>query len=1143
MSVIDKVKNKKVLMQLKELVSNKETIGKEKIYKILNNINNDEIVVNCFNLLINNYIEEAFYSLQFLESDELKKQYYETYKDSFPAVYYKYTLIESMNNDIVKMQIIKNDFNLDNYFFFSSVIESLNNDLYKEECVKIVRSFFKEENPNAEIFVRDIVVSYKSDKLKEKYVDDNIKNGHMDNLIYVISSIRNDDQYKIDFIKNNELQTSDITRIISSFFDYENILKYISLVNLEQVEYILSNNIILDSCIENILKNGNKYDEKACYYVAMYARDDKTKESILKYIENKKYRAKIISTLFNNAKKIEYLKEDFDYDLRFLIISHINDAKTMLDLLDISPENIDLDSLYPVIMYYVNNKWLEFYNDNSEMFTCLDTKLIDFAEKIGYSRVLMEFSPVFKTVCRVVNMEASKLSDILIEYKETKDLQKLKEISKQFYNLYKEQYIAKEYSRIKTQVKDNFYLVDREKVREKLIIDIKKNKYIKMSSKHQEQEYLKELLAPYNFNGNYEEFVKYALLGDEDKLLELLNITKPNNIDVFNKSKSLLRLNQNYLPVIKKMDINIVKILSMYIAEEVSYEYVKENCDKSVLKIITDIYNLANDASAILSLDNNNISFNVSYSPLDIKEINDINLYLKEKLKVKKIGNKIAKRMNEVITSNISVSDNEIDKYIEKTPLDDSFYKASNYKLFRDCKSYPVAKALVYKITEDEIKENDPIVDLFIKNKLLTKLFMVSHDEADNDVDKLLTIIDNLNVYCEKFGIKNVSIADLEKIIKYTSLYGYLEDETEQVILGNEVLRKLVFGETFIYKKNKETRTKRLNKAVKLLVDDMAIIDSTIPYVSVRGKYTVERYNNTDPNAITCGIDTDACVRLDAPDNDFLIYSLKSKNGIIVKITDENGNFVGRINGFRNGNILYFNQARTIYDVHFQPLKKTNEEQREIREYIEEFSRKIIEESSKTSEPIEHVVIVKAYDYADDEEKKNVNKALVYDPISSDTADYESFRRDPLLRDPSRKSFRTDYETNLDLILLASREGTKLEKEGDFKRYDPSPLYVRPRKQVKRKLSYTDLLEHINRINALWCYVGNSDEQYKKRCDYQKLIGLDNIKSYAIGEDWYDITLQDGTRYSCVLPMDKRAYAEYYENSLELEDEHAKGYN
>ena len=102
----------------------------------------------------------------------------------------------------------------------------------------------------------------------------------------------------------------------------------------------------------------------------------------------------------------------------------------------------------------------------------------------------------------------------------------------------------------------------------------------------------------------------------------------------------------------------------------------------------------------------------------------------------------------------------------------------------------------------------------------------------------------------------------------------------------------------------------------KELVCEMIKRDkSTVPDVSGKtNNYTYSIYDSQDETVLLAGINTDACFRINGMDNDFLHYCVLDKNGFIIKITDSFGNFIGRASGFRNGNGVYINQLRTIYD-------------------------------------------------------------------------------------------------------------------------------------------------------------------------------------------------------------------------------------
>ena len=357
-------------------------------------------------------------------------------------------------------------------------------------------------------------------------------------------------------------------------------------------------------------------------------------------------------------------------------------------------------------------------------------------------------------------------------------------------------------------------------------------------------------------------------------------------------------------------------------------------------------------------------------------------------------------------------------------------------------------------------------------------------------------------------------------------------------ILGEEVITKIAYSDTFIYSRGDDNRQKRIGLAARYAALANKKMASTIPYFSVDvDGFTVSRYSSCEPDVLACGIDTDSCFRIFGNDNDFLLYTLFNKNGIVIKITDEFGNLVGRSSGFRNGNVLYFNQARTIYDTHGSPTKETNEVMQKYHKALEVFAKKIISLTADSSQPIEHVIVLKTYGYNEVDGATYIEKEMIpYIPMNIKGKDYQEFLDDPDLSLSSannKEGFTTDYQGAVyDAVVLASAPGKEIQSKSDIIGYDASAIYYRPRKKVmvykKGQIDF-EVVNSINRIIAKNIYWGNNDIRNEKKKNFKLIKSLEDIELVILGEDYYFMMDSFGNTHELCLPYDKRAISEFEE--------------
>ena len=388
---------------------------------------------------------------------------------------------------------------------------------------------------------------------------------------------------------------------------------------------------------------------------------------------------------------------------------------------------------------------------------------------------------------------------------------------------------------------------------------------------------------------------------------------------------------------------------------------------------------------------------------------------------------------------------------------------------------------IIDKIDNDEfITSNYDEFSDFLSD--IIPCLLVSGDNQD------LEFISNFFNYITRVP-KNTEfkIHELSTAYKIISLYKYIDEETIDV-LGDEVCRKLVFNNQFIDSKfNDEDIRKRLEKAVFSMSKAHDITHSSIPYFEdiKHNNITLRRYNNADSRVLTSGIDTNTCFKLDANDNDFILYSILSSNGLLIEILND-GVLCGRITATLFYNVLVLNGIRNVKNEYISSNLEEKEINKNIVEAVEILADKLIELTKSGNCPIDHVCCNMAGILESNEFWQNKPIVTVLNtPIDTFSEDFEHFKS--LFKEHpeylsqiklnSNESyymsapFTTDFGS-YPLVLIKSREGKNLSRKFDIALEAQKPIYERPSYVEIAGTGYLsqEEIRLCKRINALHVY-------------------------------------------------------------------------
>lgn len=396
-----------------------------------------------------------------------------------------------------------------------------------------------------------------------------------------------------------------------------------------------------------------------------------------------------------------------------------------------------------------------------------------------------------------------------------------------------------------------------------------------------------------------------------------------------------------------------------------------------------------------------------------------------------------------------------------------------------------------------------------------------THDDRFADMkkyvsnDEIATVIFSIPSLMSLLTPNEINIDNLDKVLDFKEMFKYA-DLKQISLLGKEVIKKIYSNNGF----TSSSQVARINVACDLVNAMVSRKESTIPYINgTYHNYRYSMYDSTDETLLITGLDTNACFRCCGNDNDFLHYCALDKNGFVIKLTDSEGNFIGRASGFRNGNGVYINQLRTIYD---KKSSAYSSEREAIIKTFEQACNDIVETSqnnSREENKIDFVVVTKSYTL--DETKSNVDNrtylVIGSNPMETESEDWKRFQATTKnLREAARNDYFTTDFGNYSLICMKSAVGELTPDK--IKKGDVPALYARPRRQVTIDKPSDTIEARVNKTRANYSYQTGKDFKYIKVPKECKVIN---------GDNWYIILGNREIIDSCYLPNDEFSQQEF----------------
>lgn len=459
------------------------------------------------------------------------------------------------------------------------------------------------------------------------------------------------------------------------------------------------------------------------------------------------------------------------------------------------------------------------------------------------------------------------------------------------------------------------------------------------------------------------------------------------------------------------------------------------------------------------------------------------------------------------------------DKYLEKITLS---------QVINHCMSESTGIGLTAMMSKSDYKD----ISAIISNNSLLWLWLIENHSVINKltckysikINQLIEIINNIRNIKRLSKYMTTDIKDFNNLMFLNEIAQFSNESIS--LLGFDIIKTLCTNTSYIVNHTKE---EIIHHACDFVLQMAKKNISTVPYIEgqVNGYY-YSMYDSLDTSVLTSGPYTDSCLKVLGNEYDFFQYCMFDKNGFVIKLTNSNGTFIGRAAGIRNGNVLYINQLRTIFDIGGEGYKgKYETERADLIEVLKKACQDIVDISQNNSSEkikIDYVFITQSYIFSKYPADLNIS-STAYDligdqPINLETSDWKKFIETTyyLKNATYDKCVRTDYD-EYRLICLASSKGLKnlLDNE-DIIRDDVPALYQRKRNHLLVAMgNKLEIQNRINQIRALYCY-------YHKEEFSNVILNDDSI--IVIGDNWY-LIFDNGIINCCIQDFDEIAKKEF----------------
>lgn len=528
---------------------------------------------------------------------------------------------------------------------------------------------------------------------------------------------------------------------------------------------------------------------------------------------------------------------------------------------------------------------------------------------------------------------------------------------------------------------------------------------------------------------------------------EILNLDEPVACKKSEAIKVYSRIEKNFLPILNKaVTPQLAVAIRKFLCGDESVKNLISKCLQKTLRELRCLI-VKLDCEVMYNAAENKFYLSNFDTELTQEELNEIESYnqkckLYAKMKKKFVAFKGGSNSPRIIT-----------KYDESVFSDYNYESTEEYYYLRNF------EFMADFIDQFEAKDIDVLEFEHVKKFLMAIIPCLIVDADFDNIKFLVDFICNANKFNreQKFCIEELQVA-----FKLSTFYDYV-NEIILSTLGENVCKKLIFNTQFIERKNdKELISLRLQKAVYTMYLAHQKKTSSIPYFEdIEYKNIIlSRYNEADEEILTSGIDTNTCFKLDGNDNDYILYSILSSNGLIVKIIDKNsGNICGRMTANLYFNVLIINGIRVSGNEYIASSLEEEERNQNIVEAVKILAQKLIELTSNTPCPIDFVLTNKAGILESNLylAHNEIIEGILDNSIDTFNDDFESFKNmfkehpEYLFQlNPNSESsfygkppFTTDFGS-YPLILVEARQGKRLNRRWDIASTPQESIFERP---------------------------------------------------------------------------------------------------
>ncbi len=769
--------------------------------------------------------------------------------------------------------------------------------------------------------------------------------------------------------------------------------------------------------------------------------------------------------------------------------------------------------------------------------------------KNGILQTLKTYNHEIKLIAETMNMETKDLITLIKDIKDPlkeslpehnrrlKSQAELKEIIRKFTSKYKESYIKSIIAERKKALQPHITFFKKSKVKysiEDFINYILKSKsynieiitsYIARKFNIELNETQLEELIKASFTPNYMESIEQVLN---------TNISKPHFFDYFKANKTCNRLKHNYESKLNNQLANCSNIEKEAIYKIILYrtkikraKINEESLEFIALKALVHSanLNLAEEISTIMSkcedckviLENGTFIFDVP-KILTKEERADCIAYTRYLKSIKGIHN--------IIQKEYAYQKNQLQLLVDNS---ESFASQNQENYTIDITpwfKHEKIKELLLQINTLNINILSEKEFAILKDLLLNKGLLWAYISGNIETSTISVIINNFQYIVKYCQIDKLTNENLNEIIRKAYLYVYADDILIGLI-GPENVSKIINYNQFLgVPITNEIIRKRLNSILDLAVRSERYQTSSLPFDCnvTLGNYTLSRYYNNDPKVFISGIETKTCFFVSVNENDFFIYSLLSKDGYVIKITNDKGELVARASCFRRNNILMINGIRWKNNKVIPENQEEFTEILQITNLVKLMAKKLINMTKDDDCPIDYVVCNRAGILENpyfEGAFEVLNPILFHEPINVYDDEWQRFihlyddAEEQFLQEAPynpNHSFTTDFGDHYPALLIASRDNRALVRPFDISRNDQPDTYIRPRHSIKIYMKdeiTEEILNRINRLRALSCFIGPKEEIQEKRYNYRLITNIENIESVILGDDWVILNYVD----------------------------------